>query len=230
MEGCRFLVSSYIPLCWALWLRNAPYQPSQSLMDLIVHLKKQAQLWTSPRSSSTYDKAEPRYAAAILMSICWNLLKPSSCPVVWFCDLSKYIHNSTHDTPPCKTTSANPEIDLEGVDEDKELDGDLWEDDDEESDNSTLSIARESASGSILDIKESDGVNVTIPHLLDFLSDIPNSCSVRFCNLIDWSLYGRDFVHTCLWHGPLNSTMCLFAYGRAVQVLLTVQYTWTHIM
>ena len=54
--------------------------------------------------------------------------------------------------------------------------------------------------------------------------------SVRFCNLIDWSLYGRDFVHTCLWHGPLNSTKCLFVYGRAVQVLLTVQYTWTHIM
>ena len=53
---------------------------------------------------------------------------------------------------------------------------------------------------------------------------------VRFCNLIDWSLYGRDFVHTCLWHGPLNSTRCLFVYGRAVQVLLTVQYTRTHIM
>ena len=54
--------------------------------------------------------------------------------------------------------------------------------------------------------------------------------TVRFCNLIDWSLYGRDFVHTCLWYGPLNSTRCLFAYGHAVQVLLTVQYTQTHIM
>ena len=53
---------------------------------------------------------------------------------------------------------------------------------------------------------------------------------VRFCNLIDWSLYGRDFVHTCLWHSPLNSTRCLFVYGCAVQVLLTVQYTRTHIM
>ena len=36
--------------------------------------------------------------------------------------------------------------------------------------------------------------------------------TVRFCNLVDWILYGRDFVHTCLWHGPLNSTMCLFVY------------------
>ena len=53
---------------------------------------------------------------------------------------------------------------------------------------------------------------------------------VRFCNLVDWSLYGRDLVHTCLWHSPLNSTMRLFVYGCAVQVLLTVQYTWTHIM
>ena len=58
----------------------------------------------------------------------------------------------------------------------------------------------------------------------------PETILVRFCNLIDWSLYGRDFVHTCLWHGPLNSTRCLFVYGRAVQVLLTVQYTRTHIM
>ena len=29
---------------------------------------------------------------------------------------------------------------------------------------------------------------------------ILSSFTVRFCNLIDWSLYGRDFVHTCLWH------------------------------
>ena len=36
--------------------------------------------------------------------------------------------------------------------------------------------------------------------------------------------------HPPLWHGPLNSTMCLFVYGHAVQVLLTVQYTRTHIM
>ena len=61
-------------------------------------------------------------------------------------------------------------------------------------------------------------------------STIDRYKAVRFCNLIDWSLYDRDFVHTCLWHGPLNSTRCLFVYGRAVQVLLTVQYTWTHIM
>ena len=64
------------------------------------------------------------------------------------------------------------------------------------------------------------------PPSLPLLLDTP----VRFCNLIDWSLYGRDFVHTCLWHGPLNSTMYLFVYGRAVQVLLAVQYTRTHIM
>ena len=38
------------------------------------------------------------------------------------------------------------------------------------------------------------------------------------------------FVHTCLGHSPLNLTRWSIWYGRAVQVLLTVQYMWTHIM
>ena len=40
----------------------------------------------------------------------------------------------------------------------------------------------------------------------------------------------QRLVHTCLGHNPLNSTDCLFVYGCAVQMLLTVQYTRTHIM
>ena len=38
----------------------------------------------------------------------------------------------------------------------------------------------------------------------------------------------QRLIHTCLGHTTLNSTDGLFMYGCAVQVLLTVQYTWTH--
>ena len=70
------------------------------------------------------------------------------------------------------------DVDVSGVDEEKELDGDLWEDDDseeEEADCRRMAEARELASSSVMDIEEAEGVNVGIPDLLDLLSDRPAS-------------------------------------------------------
>lgn len=59
-------------------------------------------------------------------------------------------------------------MDLDGVDEEQELDDDLWEDEDatdEEND-------REVASCTVMDIEESEGV-LACMELLDLLSDCP---------------------------------------------------------
>ena len=53
---------------------------------------------------------------------------------------------------------------------------------------------------------------------------------VRFIQPLWLEFLLQRLVHTCLGHNTLNSTECLFMYGRAVQVLLTVQYIWTHTM
>jgi hypothetical protein len=65
------------------------------------------------------------------------------------------------------------DTDIEGVDEDNELDDELWEDEEEEEASDVLLAARETASGSMMDIEINDGVDVSVPQLRDFLSDTP---------------------------------------------------------
>jgi hypothetical protein len=78
--------------------------------------------------------------------------------------------------PMCTSTiqpnNALADADIEGVDEDNELDDELWEDEEDEA-GDVLLAARETASGSVMDIEINDGVDVSVPQLQDFLSDTP---------------------------------------------------------
>jgi len=70
------------------------------------------------------------------------------------------------------------DVDLDGVDEEQELDDDLWEDEDteeEENDRKRMAAAREVASSTVMDIEESEGISLQAPDLLDLLSDSPTS-------------------------------------------------------
>ena len=68
------------------------------------------------------------------------------------------------------------DVDLDGVDKEQELNDDLWEDEDteeEENDQKRIAAAREVASSTVMDIKESEGISLQAPDLLDLLSDNP---------------------------------------------------------
>jgi hypothetical protein len=69
-------------------------------------------------------------------------------------------------------------VDLDGVDEEQELDDDLWEEvdaEEEENDRKGMAAARELASSTVMDIEESEGISLQAPDLLDLLSDSPAS-------------------------------------------------------
>jgi len=116
------------------------------------------------------------------------LRKASARPVVRFCDLSKYVKDSESSIPVPSTSATTADViqnpsscsfpadetmDIEGVDEQDEVDDTLWEDEDNEEDNDVLLSARETASSSVMDVEAADGVDVSIPQLRDFLSDTP---------------------------------------------------------
>jgi hypothetical protein len=68
------------------------------------------------------------------------------------------------------------DADVEGIDEDNELDDDLWEEEDDENEgNDILVSAHETVSSSMMDIEMDNGVDVSVPQLRDFLSDAPAS-------------------------------------------------------
>jgi hypothetical protein len=74
---------------------------------------------------------------------------------------------------PMHTSTIQPnntlaDTDIEGVDEDNELDDELWEDEEEEEASDVLLAARETASGSMMDIEINDGIDVSVPQLRDF--------------------------------------------------------------
>ena len=124
-------------------------------------------------------------------------LQHSPRPVVRFCDLSKYIKDDAptekEQPSPQPTTLTAPvapvmdnassatfftstsgsddsmDVEINGVDEEKELDDDLWEDDseEEEADHQRLAEVRELASSSVMDIEEDEGVDVGVPDLSD---------------------------------------------------------------
>jgi hypothetical protein len=63
---------------------------------------------------------------------------------------------------------------MEGLDEDKELDNKLWEDEgDEDEGNNILLSARKTASSSTVDLETDDGVDVSVPQLHNYLCDSP---------------------------------------------------------
>ena len=65
-------------------------------------------------------------------------------------------------------------VDIGGLDEEKELDGDLWEDEDSKTDKGDCQRMAEACGHSsyvVMDIEEAEGVNVCAPDLLDLLSD-----------------------------------------------------------
>jgi len=74
-------------------------------------------------------------------------------------------------------TNSERNANSESVLEDNELDNELWEGEDDSDDehNDVLMSARTAASGSTMDIETDDGVDVSVPQLRDFLSDIPVS-------------------------------------------------------
>ena len=70
------------------------------------------------------------------------------------------------------------DVDLNGLDEEQELDDDLWEEvdtEEEEMDQKRMEAAHEMASSSVMDIEESEGISLQAPGLLDLLSDSPIS-------------------------------------------------------
>ena len=122
--------------------------------------------------------------------------KASARPVVQFCDLSKYIQDSssrpevikaptTNIIPPSASSlpidasevepdNMDPVDAMEGLDEDKELDDELWEDEgDEDEGNDILLSAHKTASSSTMDLETDDGVDVSIPQLRNYLNDSP---------------------------------------------------------
>ena len=106
-----------------------------------------------------------------------------SHPVVQFCNISKYvIDSSTLDQPEawmesCDTSAIqndNLDADFDGVSRASKLEEELWIDyGDEDEDNEELIVACGIVSSSMLNIKEDDGVDVSVPQLQDFLSDTP---------------------------------------------------------
>ncbi|KAF8531121.1 hypothetical protein JB92DRAFT_2825270 [Gautieria morchelliformis] len=117
-----------------------------------------------------------------------------SRPVIRFCDISKYIKDTeagsikipTSDAISHPTTSSSTETLLvehtDEVAENKEVDDGLWEDDEEEEENSDLKFARETASSSTMDIEVDDGVDIVFPQLHDYLSEhlaLPPLVNVR---------------------------------------------------
>ena len=129
----------------------------------------------------------------------------SAQPVIRFCDLAKYINNSEsgmqdtatqgQTTTTAATTSSSTSSNIlpvqhvnlntnsernansESVLEDNELDNELWEEeyDSDDEHNDVLMSAHAAASGSTMDIETDDGIDVSVPQLRDFLSDIPVS-------------------------------------------------------
>ena len=71
-----------------------------------------------------------------------------------------------------------PELDIDGiqVDEENELDDSFWEGDDDDH-GGILESAREVASSHLMDIEHTDGVDVSVPQLRDYLSDAPTSAT-----------------------------------------------------
>ena len=142
-------------------------------------------------------------ATNIETALFMHSLQRSQRPVVRFCDLAKYIKDEKPAKPESPnhmpniesanasfTSTSSPDtgilsstepselidMDLDGVDEEKELDDDLWEEvdaEEEENDQKRMAAAREVASSTVMDIKESEGISLQAPDLLDLLSDSP---------------------------------------------------------
>ena len=74
--------------------------------------------------------------------------------------------------------SESPDVSEAGEDNELELDDEVWEDADrgcDDNENSeVLRAAREQASDNMMDVQHNDGVDVSVPQLLDYLSDTPS--------------------------------------------------------
>ena len=73
--------------------------------------------------------------------------------------------------------SESPDVSEAGEDNELELDDEVWEDADRGCDDNengeVLRAAHEQASGDVMNMQCNDGVNVSVPQLLDYLSDMP---------------------------------------------------------
>ena len=103
--------------------------------------------------------------------------QPSLQPTTLTAPVTPVMDNASSATLFTSTSGSDDsmDVDINGVDEEQELDDDLWEDnsEDEEADHQRLAEVHELASSSVMDIEEDEGVDVGAPNLLDLLSDQP---------------------------------------------------------